>query len=390
MPVRVGTAIFDDWKAMEYPPAGWTDTFILVVRHDEGLPPGDFAEGLKKLFGPLRKLRPGASVWVKVDAPGEWYAREVRRVLRGTELSIAVTYADVIQPKAESYSFPPYTIKVPSGPPPDAEPMNLKGLSDEPLACLRVLARVGTAYTAEVSALTGIGMDRTRKLLRSLLDQGFTEYIADHVTPAAPKPRQMTMIGEKAIARKNPEEKKSYPFWKVTRTGTSIALRSWGLPPEYQFSERREHRTPMDSRHRRVSRQWPAWVRKAWPHAEVWAGWSEVRIKGLAATPDALAWGLMGGYESLFWLEVESGHASRELIQKKLARRLSQATAYAESLKVRLVFVLLAMPWVQEAARTALVGISDTTACLAGTWSEFGKLPVAEWGRVRLEIDVPK
>jgi hypothetical protein len=223
-------------------------------------------------------------------------------------------------------------------------------------------------------------------VLNELKDQGYVEYITDHVTPVRPK--QMTFVGDKAIERVVPDEKKSYPFWRITRKGTSAALRSWGLPAEYYFPERKEHRTPMDSRHRRVSRQWLAWVKKAWSHAEVWAGWSEVRIKGLDATPDALAWGRMDGVEVLFWLEVESGHSSRELIRKKLARRLAQASAYAESLKVRLVFVLLAMPWVQEAARGALAGISSNTACVAGNWRGFGKLPVVEWGKIRMEIDI--
>jgi hypothetical protein len=95
----------------------------------------------------------------------------------------------------------------------------------------------------------------------------------------------------------------------------------------------------------------------------------------------------MDGGEVLFWLEVESGHASRELIRKKLARRLARASIYAENLKVRLVFVLLAMPWVQEAARSALAGITSNVALISGDWKEFGKLPVIEWGKIRLGID---
>jgi len=385
VPVRVSTAVFDDWQAMEYPPAGWTDTFICTIRHDAGLPPGDYAERLKKLMGPLKKLRPGASIWIKVDAPGMWYAREVRRVLRGTGLSIAVTHADVRQPRVESFSIPPYTLRVPSGPPPQAEAWDPKGLPENALTCLRVLARMQEAYTAEVAALGGLGISTARKVLRELREQGHVEYIADHVRRVRPK--RARRIGGKVIERVVPDEKKSYPFWRVTRRGTSIALRSWGLPPGYSFPERREHRTPNDSRHRRVSRQWPAWVKKAWSHAEVWAGWSEVRIRGLGATPDALAWGWMDGGEVLFWLEVESGHASRELIRMKLARRLARASIYAENLKVRLVFVLLAMPWVQEAARSSLAGISSNVALISGDWKEFGKLPVIEWGKIRLGID---
>jgi hypothetical protein len=84
----------------------------------------------------------------------------------------------------------------------------------------------------------------------------------------------------------------------------------------------------------------------------------------------------MDGWEALFWLEVESGHASREIIRKKLALRLSQTTAYAESLKVRLVFVLLAMPWVQEAARNALVGITENSCWLYG---QLEKMPVDQF-----------
>ena len=127
-------------------------------------------------------------------------------------------------------------------------------------------------------------------------------------------------------------------------------MRSWGLPPNYYFPERKEFRTPPDGKHRRIARQWLAWVSRAWSHAEIWTGWSEVYIKRLTATPDALAWGRLDGWETLFWLEVESGHCSREVLQTKLSRRLCQATAYTQSLNVRLVFVLLAMPWVQEAS----------------------------------------
>jgi hypothetical protein len=388
MPVRVGASVFHDWIAIEYPPAGWTDTFIFLMQHDAGLPPDDYAEALKKLIWQLNKMRHGASIWVQVDGPGMWYAKEVRRVLRGMNLAIAVTASGVSQPRLESFNLIPYTIKVPSGSPLRADEWYLGDLSREDLACLRVLARIQKGYTTEIAALVGEGIDLARKALRVLVEKEYALYITDFVKPARPK--QMTLINGKEVGRTKSDEKKSYPFWQVTKKGTSIALRSWGLPPDYYFPERKEFRTPLDNRHRRVARQWPAWVRKAWSHAEVWTGWSEVYIKGLEATPDALAWGRLDGSETLFWLEVESGHSSREVIQKKMARRLAQASAYAESLKVRLVFVLLAMPWVQEAARGALAGISSNTACLTGSWSNFGELPVVEWGKVRLEIDTPK
>ena len=121
----------------------------------------------------------------------------------------------------------------------------------------------------------------------------------------------MVLINDKEISRSMPNEKKSYPFWEITKKGTSIALRSWGLPPDYYFPERKEFLTPLDSRHRRAYCKWPAWIRKAWPHAELWTGWTEVHIKGLDATPDALVWGRLDGKETLFWLEAERGHSSR-------------------------------------------------------------------------------
>ena len=113
-------------------------------------------------------------------------------------------------------------------------------------------------------------------------------------------------------------------------------------------------------------------------------------IKRLAATPDALAWGRLDGWETLFWMEVESGHSSREVLWRKLSRRLNQAYAYTQSLNVRLVFVLLAMPWVQEAARHVLTGVPDTMAVVTGDWKDFGRLPVVEWGKVRLAVEHSK
>ena len=106
--------------------------------------------------------------------------------------------------------------------------------------------------------------------------------------------------------------------------------------------------------------------------------------KGLHATPDALAWGSFGDYETLFWLEVESGHRSRKLLFQKINHQLNQAAAYAKSMNVHVVFVLLAMPWVQKAAAPVLVNIQNHMAVVTGDWNDFGHLPIAEWGRVRL------
>lgn len=390
-PVHVGTSVFHSWKSIEYPPAGWTDTFIFKMPTNAGLPPDAYAEGVKKLTWQLKELHHGkASVWIQVDGPGRWYAREVRRYLKGASISIAVTSSSVDQPAADDFWPPPPTSRVPAPPPPQADEWFLGNLSPGELACLRVLDRLQEGYTAEIAALAGLSLDMARKNLRILVEREYATYNVGAVREEKHnhklKPKQLVLIGEKSFGRVDPDEKKRYPFYEITRKGNSIALRSWGIPPGYYFPERWEFREPADSRHRKILRKWPAWLKKGWPNVQVWTGWSEVYIKGLDATPDALAWGSFDDYETLFWLEVESGHQSGERITQKINRRLNQAAAYAKSMKLHVVFVLLAMPWVQKAAGPALVNIQDHMAVVTGDWNDFGHLPVAEWAKVRLGI----
>src|SRR5512136_232274 len=212
MPVRVGTAVFHDWKAIEYPPAGWTDTFIFNLNPDAGLPPDDYVDAIRKLITQLNKLRPGASLWIRVAGPGMWYAREVKRVMRhGTGMAVAVTKGNVEMPWLESFSYIPYTIKVPSPPPPQTDEWSLMNLSDDSIACMRVLARFDKGYTNEIASLTGKGLDTTRKIMRALVNGGYAEYVTSFSRPA--KPIQTTWIAGKEICRKSAGQKKSYPFW---------------------------------------------------------------------------------------------------------------------------------------------------------------------------------
>lgn len=59
----------------------------------------------------------------------------------------------------------------------------------------------------------------------------------------------------------------------------------------------------------------------------------------------------------LFWLEVESGNASRETLKRKTARRFEQARLYARRFSLSLVFALLAPPWVRQAVVGTFVGL---------------------------------
>jgi hypothetical protein len=82
----------------------------------------------------------------------------------------------------------------------------------------------------------------------------------------------------------------------------------------------------------------------------------------LKANPDSLAWGNLHRVETLFWLEVESGHSSRHLILDKTPVRWLKATGYADTVGIRFDFVLLAMPWVRDAARLAFVDLSKNVS----------------------------
>jgi hypothetical protein len=81
----------------------------------------------------------------------------------------------------------------------------------------------------------------------------------------------------------------------------------------------------------------------------------------------------MGGLETIFWLEVDSGHGSREDIRKKPRRRFAQAVDYAAEKE-------LGRDWVCEAVRPAFVGLPDKVAVAMGNWQKMGRLPLTEWG----------
>ena len=132
--------------------------------------------------------------------------------------------------------------------------------------------------------------------------------------------------------------------------------------------------------HRRVSRPWLFWLGSAWPHIQVWTGWNEIKLPGLPQQiPDALAWGSMSGLETLFWLEVDSGHGSLEEIRKKTRLRFMQAVNYAHE---RESWGWLGSDWVCNAARLAFVNLPENVVVTIGNWQELGHLPMTEWGRV--------
>jgi hypothetical protein len=104
---------------------------------------------------------------------------------------------------------------------------------------------------------------------------------------------------------------------------------------------------------------------------------------GLALRPDALTWGILSGREALFWLEVESGNASRETLRRKTALRFERTLICARSFSLSLVFALLAPPWVRQAVVEVFVQVPGDAAVVLADWKAFGALPVPQWGTVR-------
>jgi len=231
-----------------------------------------------------------------------------------------------------------------------------------------VLARLEQAYTLEVASLAGCSRPTARKALKSLCEQKLLDFIP-----------------ESSNAR--------YPYWETRRGGVSLALRSWGVSAGVSFPRRKERRYGgkkrndsqkvlfVGGRHRNTSRLWPAWLRTAWPdRATIWAGWSEVFLGG--ARPDALAWGLLDGRETIFWLEVESGNRSKVEIAKKAIRSINKAIQYVGSFSgLDLVVAFLGPPWVIGGIRDVLGDIPGQVAVVLAGWTDFGLLPDPVRGR---------
>ncbi len=404
MTVRIGDVRFDDWESLALP-GGWSDTFILQISPGDGLPPGDYACAIRSLASPVLRLRKSASLWVQVEGEGRWFVQVLREGLRGIKMPVAVTNA-YDRPQLWDFSFSPWTSRHPSPGPPMAVPyLEEESLSQRELRCLQVLARADCAFTAEVASLAGLSLVAARISLRELAERKLVDQLKG----------------------------KEYPHWKICRSGLSMTLRSWGLPPGQSFSRRKEggrgackeraviegekndtkgyeevefvgkqrgsprrkdvitfqreiqpndqERRTSSGRHRRTARLWPAWLRKAWPQAEIWAGWSEVTCGRLR--PDGLCWGRLERKETLFWLEVESGHDDRGALREKTVWRINQALVYARQFPVRLVFALLGPPRVSREVMDSVYDLPGDVAIVVEDWKNFGVLPVPEWGITR-------
>jgi len=362
--------LFDAWHSLLLND-GWSDTFVYRLAASDGLPPVDYARAVRRVVPPLLKLRHSASLWVAVESSsgGTWYAEQVRRTLHGISAPVAVTNGLDILPRLNDFSFYPWTERIQSPPPPQADNHLPEDIFPNELRCLQVLARLEQAYTLEVASLVGCSRPTARKALKSLRKRELLDFV--------------------------PESRNArYPYWEIRRGGVSLALRSWGVSAGVSFPRRKERRYGgkkrskgqkvlyVGGRHRNTSRLWPAWLRTAWPErATIWAGWSEVFLGG--SRPDALAWGLLDGRETIFWLEVESGNRSKSEIAKKAIRSINKAIQYVGSFSgLDLVVAFLGPPWVIGGIRDVLGDIPGQVAVVLAGWTDFGLLPEPIWGMV--------
>ncbi len=360
----VGSLTFESWQSL-YWGNGWSDTFVFPLHPHAGLPPGDYASVIRLIAPTLARLRRGASLWVPVTTnvvttnaeKGDdvWFYREVKAALRGLPVPVAVTHGCAAAPRPTDFSFSPWTYYQPHPAPPRVDVDGIGGnhLSANALNCLRVLARLGKACTAEIASLAGLSIPTARKALKVLMGRRFVVVTGSHHSPV----------------------------WEIKRPGVSAALRSWHVPLSVSFEKRKE-RAYAQGRHKRMARLWLSRLRRAWPDAEVWTGWSEVSLGG-RLRPDALAWGRLDGYETLFWAEMDSGHASHEMIQRKAASRFNQAVVYARQFDIRLVFALLSPPWAQKTGLRVFRNLPEMAAVIVADWMDSGDLPVPRWGMAR-------
>lgn len=367
MTVRLGDITFSDWISLEYE-GGVTDTFIFDIDALNGLPPFVYHPLLQRLVAELDKKRPGASLWIRVASPGEWYLMEVKRsMIDGFSIPYVVTAKDK-RPDYRSFSFGP-RLFTSSFPPPKVDD-EFSGFSREELKCLQVLTRNLKGSLEEIASLAGISETVTYDVLQGLQKKKMVIF----------------KLGEVFQEDKSkPKKMDSYPMWHPRRSGVSIALRSWGAPKRVDFSGVKEINPHLiGTPHRTYSRRWPAWLRSAYPLTEIWTGWTEVQLPETSVRPDALAWGRSQGFETLFWLEFGDGHKKKEAIKRIARIRMTSALEFCQVTGVRLVYAQISPKWVQKAVGLALSPLPPDMAVVMSNIRRFGRLPTVEWGSITM------
>ena len=328
------------------------DVFKCSLSAMDGLPPYAQARIIDLIANRLMKARPRACLWVSVDSPGRWYLHEMQRFVK-RKMPIAILPAG--QAPKDHWGFTPhgYPSLAENAPMPQIElPFDPADFGHKPnvIRVLRILARLGTAHKPEIASMAGFSETHIRALLKKL--------------------QAANLIERKRIGK--------YDGWAIRNSGLKLAHRSWNLPKGSHFKRHRGEFRYAGERHRRVSRMWRAWLESAYRGVEIWECWTEVPVK--YGIPDALAWGTHNGKETLFWLEVDSGHSSTKTIEANYRRRLQLAYDHAQEWRIPIVFCIMGPPWVVERFGWSISGANPWVAIIGHNWRDFGRLPVYEFG----------
>ncbi len=335
------------------------DVFKHSISYSDGLPPYAQARIIDLMVNRLLKTRRYPALWISVEAPGDWFRHEIKRLIKH-KIPMTVQPAKKTCVNEREFYQPIRPTYLPEGDTPVLaprfDPLDY-GVKEAALRVLRVLARLKTAYRPELASLTGFSESHVRNLFKQLQAENLIE---------------RRQIGK-------------YEGYAIRNKGLSLAHRSWNIPKGVHFSKYRGEFRYAGERHRRVSRRWRAWLEKAYPNIEIWECWTEAPL--FDGIPDALAWGRKGEYEILFWLEVDSGHSSEKVMSRNYFHRLQNAYQHANRLGISIVFCIMGPPWAVKAFSWHLPPLPPNMALIGQDWRAFGKLPICEFGSWMSGID---
>ena len=222
MSYSVEKLLIPDWRNVDVG-GKYVHAFIFPISSQDLLPPGDYCATIEKCAPAIVRNHSTASIWVQVHFPGLWYPLEVRRALSHVKnIAVAVTRASSDLRISDFSNCMPYLSNSRISSPPFAKNW-VSPVDKNPLACLRVLARLGQGLTKEIASLADFCVRTTQTALNSLEERK----LISHVYPS-----------QKGDAKKL--YSKQYPYWILKRSGLRVALRSWGVAPGVRFSSRLE------------------------------------------------------------------------------------------------------------------------------------------------------
>lgn len=334
-----------------------TDLKLDVFKHSlsatDGLPPYAQARIIDLISKQLRKTRPTACLWISVEAPENWYIQEIRRLVK-YRIPTSILPSNKIP--VDDWDFRPYAtphydevLQYPS----TTMRFNPRdyGIKESTLRVLRLLARLKTGHTPEIASLAGFSKTQVRRHLKQL--------------------QAANLIDRKKIGK--------YEGWEIKTKGMRLAHRSWNIPKGAHFAPYRREFRYAGERHRRVARMWRVWLETAYPYVKILDCWTEVSLH--YGIPDALAWGYKYNREYLFWLEVDSGHSSKKVMERNYRRRLFDAYMHSKEWGIPIVFCIMGPPWVVEYFPNCIPRLYPNLAIIGHDWRDFGRLPIFELDR---------